>query len=197
MKTRTYISINTIALLVVALVLTTGCGKKKKLVEAKKPPTGETVLKEYCAGPEYMSDKKNFRASGLGESMDQAVAKKKALSNARAELAQMLETTLTGVVDNYANSRELNNVEEATERFETLTREVINQQLTGVKTICTQPVTVNATGNYKYYVAIELSGADIVGDYNERLSKDDMLKVDYDYEKFKAVFEEEMDKLGN
>lgn len=197
MKTRTYISINTIALLVLALVLTTGCGKKKKLVEAKKPPVGETVLKEYCAGPEYMSDKKNFRASGLGESMDQAVAKKKALSNARAELAQMLETTLTGVVDNYANSRELNNVEEATERFETLTREVIDQQLTGVKTICTQPVTVNATGNYKYYVAIELSGADIVGDYNERLSKDDMLKVDYDYEKFKAVFEEEMEKLGN
>jgi len=196
MMTNKYTKVMTLAVVAAALIMTTGCGKKKKLAEAQ-PPAGETVLKEYCAGAEYMSDKKHFRASGLGESMDQAVAKKKALSNARAEIAQSLETTLQGVVDNYANSRELNNVEEATERFESMTREIIDQRLSGVKMICSQPVTVNATGNYKYYVAIELSGDDIVSDYNERLSKDDKLKVDYDYEKFKDIFDQEMEKLGN
>lgn len=194
---KNYKTLITMALLGGAIILTTGCGKKKKLVEAKKPPVGETALKEYCAGPDFMSDKKHFRASGLGDSMDQAVAKKKALSNARAELAQALETTLQGVVDNYANSRELNNVEEATERFESMTREIIDQRLSGVKMICSQPVMVNATGNYKYYVAIELSGDDIVSDYNERLSKDDRLRVDYDYEQFREIFDQEMEKLGN
>ncbi|NND94773.1 MAG: hypothetical protein HKN45_07880, partial [Flavobacteriales bacterium] len=88
-------------------------------------------------------------------------------------------------------------VEEATERFESMTREIIDQRLSGVKQICSQPVTVNATGNYKYYVAIELSGDDIVSDYNERLSKDDRLRVDYDYEQFKEIFDQEMEKLGN
>lgn len=183
-----------IALMATVLIATTGCGKKKKLA-TQEPPAGETIIKEYCSGPEFMSDKKHFRVSGLGESMDQATAKKKALSNARAELAQSLETTLTGVVDNYANSRELNNVEQATERFESLTREVIDQQLIGVKTICSQPVQVNATGNYKYYVALELSGDEIVADYNERLSKDEILRVDYDYERFKETFEAEMENL--
>jgi hypothetical protein len=143
-----------------------------------------------------MSDKKTFRVSGLGESMDQATAKKKAMANARADLASSLQTTIEGVVDNYVNSREVNNVEEVNERFEGLTREVIDQQLTGVKTICQQPVMVNSTGRYKYYVALELSGDDIVADYNERLTKDELLKVDYDYERFREIFDQEMDKMS-
>jgi hypothetical protein len=29
------------------------------------------------------------------------------------------------------------------------------------------------------------------------MSKDDRLKIDYDYEKFKETFEKEMEKMGN
>ena len=54
------------------------------------------------------------------------------------------------------------------------------------------------TGNntFKTYVALELSADDLVAKYNERLSKDDRLKIDYDYEKFKDTFNAEMDKLS-
>jgi hypothetical protein len=33
--------------------------------------------------------------------------------------------------------------------------------------------------------------------YNENLSKDERLKIDYDYEKFKDTFDKEMEKMGN
>ncbi len=195
MKHRIYL-IKTFGMLLVAgtMIIGTGCGKKKKLAEEKAPPAGETAIKEYCSGDEYFSDKKYFRSNALGESSDQATAKKKAMANARADLASSLQTTIEGVIDNYVNSREFNNREEIEERFEGLTREVISQTLSGVKTICSQPVMVNGTGSYKYYIALELSGDDIVADYNERITKDERLKIDYDYEKFREIFEQEMDE---
>ncbi|HQV74868.1 MAG: hypothetical protein KBA60_06325 [Flavobacteriales bacterium] len=188
----------TLTVLMTAVLLSgafTACKSKKKIA-AEKQPSGETEINVLCSGPEYFTDNKVFRANALGESMDQATAKKKALANARAQMASDINTQLKGVIDNYVNSREVNNVEEVVERFEGLTREVVDQKLTGVRTICEKQVTVNATGNFKTYIAIELSAQDLLAAYNERLSKDDRLKVDYDYEKFKETFDKEMEKLG-
>jgi hypothetical protein len=100
------------------------------------------------------------------------------------------------VIDNYVNSREMNNREEVGERYESLAREVVDQRLSGTKTICEKQMKT-ATGNYKTYVAIELSAQDLLSAYNERLSSDERLRIDYDYEKFKETFEKEMEKLGN
>ncbi len=172
------------------------CGSKKKAAEAAKAPTGETEVNVLCSGPEYFTDEKNFRANSLGESMDQATAAKKAMSNARAALASAINTQVKTVIDNYVNSSELNNKEEVATRFEGLSREVVDQQMAGTKTICEKTVRVDATGNYKTYVAIELSAQDLLAAYNQRLSADDKLKVDYDYEKFKKTFDAEMQKLG-
>jgi hypothetical protein len=170
----------------------TGC-KKNKEVQA---PDGEVLIKEYCAGEEYFSNDEFFRANGLGESMDQATAKKKALSNARADLASAINTTIKGTIDNYVNSREFNNKEEVEERFEGLTREVINQDLKGTKTICQKAVKVTATNGFKYYVALELSGQELLSAMNSRISSDERLKIDYDYEKFKETFDKEMENFG-
>lgn len=190
-----FLSFSKLAVIALAfgLVFTTGCKKKK---EAQAPP-GEVLINEYCTGPEYFSNDEFFRASGLGESMDQATAKKKALSNARADLASSINTTIKGTIDNYVNSREFNNREEVEERFEGLTREVINQELQGTKTICQKAVRVTDTNNYKYYVALELSGQDLLSKMNERLGSDERLRIDYDYEQFKKTFETEMEKFEN
>jgi predicted transcriptional regulator len=174
----------------VSLLIISGCKSKEKAVKE----SGETLIEVYCSGPEYFANAEYFRASQVGESVDQATAKKKALSNARADLASSVETTIKGVIDNYVNSRELNNVEEAEERFESLTREVINQKLTGVKTIC-EKTTKTDDNKYKTYIAIELAGDELMNAMNERLSKDAKLKIDYDYEQFKKTFDEEMKKF--
>ena len=181
-----------LAALVLAVVIS-GCKSKEKAASTKDQ--GETLIEVYCSGPEFQSDNEYFRASQVGESVDQATAKKKATSNARADLAAAIETQVKGVIDNYVNSREMNNLEEAEERFESLTREVINQKLTGVKTIC-EKTTKTSTGNYKTYIALELAGDELMNAMNERLSQDDKLKIDYDYEQFKKTFDAEMEKLA-
>jgi len=195
---KAFTTLRTVPVLLTALILSgamTACKSKKEAAAAAQPPSGETEVKVMCSGPEFFTDDKVFRANNLGESMDQATAKKKAMANARADLASAISTQIKGVVDNYVNSRELNNKEEVAERFEGLTREVLNQKLSGTKTICEKLMMVNSSGNYKCYVAIELSAQDLLAAYNERLSQDERLRIDYDYEKFKETFDKEMEKL--
>ncbi|MFN8340051.1 MAG: hypothetical protein U0V64_00165 [Cyclobacteriaceae bacterium] len=171
----------------IAAAVLAGCKSKEKT------PDGEKEVVVPCSGPDYFTSNKVFRANSIGESMDQVTSKKKALTNARNELAQAIQTTVKTVTDNYTNSRAMNKREELEQRFEQLNREVVDQTLSGVRTICEKLVQTKE-GNYKTYIAIELSADDLVKQYNERLSKDDRLKIDYDYEKFKNTFDAEMEK---
>ncbi len=177
-------------LALVAAVFVVGCKSKQPI------PSGEKEVVVPCSGPDFFTSNKVFRANSIGESMDQVTSKKKALTNARNELAQSIQTTVKTVTDNYTNSREMNKREELEQRFETLNREVVEQTLSGVRTICEKLVQTKE-GNYKTYIALELSADDLVKQYNERLSKDDRLKIDYDYEKFKDTFDKEMAKKGS
>ncbi|MGD1842755.1 MAG: hypothetical protein ACFB0B_17935 [Thermonemataceae bacterium] len=168
-----------------------GCKSKQKL------PKGEEEVIIPCSGPEYRTDKKTFRSNSVGESYDQVTSKKKALSNARAEIASSIQTTVKAVTDNYVNSREFNNREEVEEKYEGLNREVVNQELNGITTICEKLVRTQE-GKYKTYIAIELSTNDLLESYTDRmnkLSQNERLRIDYDYEKFKETFNQEMEKM--
>jgi hypothetical protein len=189
MKKLTY---STFVLLGAAALFIVGCKSKQKTPTVK----GETEVVVPCSGPDYFTTAKYFRANSLGESQDQQTSKKKALTNARNELAQAIQTTVKTVTDNYVNSREMNNKEEVEERFESLNREVVDQTISGIRTLC-EKLMKTENGTYKTYVAIELSADELVAKYNERISKDERLKIDYDYEKFKETFEKEMEKMKN
>lgn len=173
----------------------TACGKKKKAAEAAKP-VGEVLINEYCSGDKYMSDKETFRATATGESMDRETAKKKARSNANAEMAKTISSTMKIVGDNYTNSTEFNNKEELTETFQEMARTLVDQELRGVVEIC-EKLTQRPDGIFVSYVALELSGSKIADAYNKGLSSNDKLKADYNYEKFKETFEKEMEKFSN
>lgn len=173
------------------IVLIAGCGGKKM-----KAPVGETEINVPCSGEEFWGVRDFFRANAVGESSDQSTSKKKALSNARADLASSVNTTIKGTIDNYINSREFNNVEDVEERFEGLTREVINQELNSVKVIC-EKLFRTSEGDYKTYIAIEMSAESLLSAMDRNLAKEETLRVDYDYEKFKEEFYKEMNKLGD
>jgi hypothetical protein len=175
----------------IAAALIGGCKGSKK----DKMPSGETEVVVPCSGPGFFTDNKVFRSNSIGESMDQVTSKKKALTNARNDLAQAIQTTVKTVTDNYTNSTSKDKKEDLEQKFESLNREVVDQSLQGIRTIC-EKLVVTKDGNYKTYVAIELSADDLVKQYNSRLSADDKLKVDYDYEKFKDTFNKEMDKMA-
>jgi hypothetical protein len=173
----------------VAAIIIAGCKGKEKT------PAGETEVNVPCSGPDFFTTAKFFRANSIGESQDQVTSKKKAQTNARNELAQSIQTTVKTVTDNYVNSREMNNKEDVEERFESLNREIVDQTLSGLRIIC-EKLMQTKEGTYKTYIAYELSADELVSKYNERLSKDDKLKIDYDYEKFKDTFNKEMDKMS-
>jgi ribosomal protein S20 len=175
----------------IAAALIGGCKGSKK----DKIPAGETEVIVPCSGPDYFTTNTVFRANSIGESMDQVTSKKKALTNARNELAQSIQTTVKTVTDNYTNSVSKDKKEDLEQKFESLNREIVDQTLQGLRTICEKLVQTK-DGNYKTYVAIELSADDLVKQYNSRLSADDKLKVDYDYTKFKETFDKEMDKMA-
>lgn len=170
----------------------TSCGSSKKTVIAKKQK--EELIEVYCTGSGFQSDKHFFRASAIGESLDQMVSKKKAGVNARAELSSLISSTIKGTIDNYVNSNEVNNVEQVEERFEGLTREVINQQLSNIRVIC-EKQTRTSGNKYKTYIALEMSAEDLEKTISNKLSQNDKLKVDFDYNKFKETYEAEMQKL--
>lgn len=181
-------TLNLTILVLAALALTVSCKSKKQAL-----PNNEKEVIVPCSGPDFFTTDKVFRANSIGESMDQVTSKKKALTNARNELAQSINTVVKTVTDNYTNSREMNKREELEQRFEQLNREVVNQSLTGSRMIC-EKLMQTKDGSYKSYVAIELSADALVKQYNDRLSKDERLKIDYDYEKFKDTFDKEMEK---
>ncbi len=174
-------------LVIVIGIIMSSCGSSKKLPKAENP-SGETHLKVYCSGPEFRSDDKYFRSNSEGESLDAVTSKKKALINARAEMAAQIKAVITGMEDNYKNSMELNNVENIEEKFQSFTRQMLDQELAGTRTICEER-TKTSEGKYKTYIALELAGDEIFNAMNQRLSKDAKTKIDYDYEKFRGAYE--------
>ena len=186
---------NTLLIIAASILMIVSC-KSKKEVGVSPQDQGEVLIEQYCSGSEYFSDKKTFRANAIGESSDQMTAKKKARSNAQSELAKTINSTMKIVGDNYVNSTEFNNVEEVTETFNEMSRTVVNQQLSGATKIC-EKFTKTPEGKFKCYMAIELSADKLAMKYNEKLSKDERIKAEYNYQKFKEIFEQEMSRLAN
>jgi len=190
MKKRNQITL-ILGITLTAAISIVGCKSKEKTitkeVTKKLESKGEVEIVEHCSGESYFSNSKYFRANATGESLDRETAKKKARSNAMAELAKSIKATMKIVGDNYVSSTEFNNKEEVT---------VVNEEISGAVKICDK-LTQKGDKRYVSYIAIELSGQKIASKYHETLSKDDKLKADYNYEKFKETFEKEMEQLGN
>ena len=179
------------------LIFSTSCKSKKINKIQKQVPSNEIVQISPCTGDNYRSDNETFRANAIGESSDQQVAKKKAFANARQELSLNINALINTVSDNFIQSSEYNNVEQITETFKDMSRTVASQRLNAVKEICGVSTNDPTTGKYKYYIAIELGSEDLLNNLNKTLSNDQVIKTEYNYERFKKTFESEMEKLNN
>lgn len=193
MKTN-FLKVSTTFLFAGALAMMLPSCKSSKAITVKE--SGEVEVLTPCSGSEYQSNSKAFRYSAIGESMDQMTAKKKAMSEARAGLAAAINTTVKTVTDNYVKSGNYNNKEELMKNYEGVSREVVTQSLSGTMVVCEKMMLTKA-GTYKSYVCLELGGSEILQSLNNKMSNNEMLKVDYNYEKFKKTFDEEMSKTGN
>ena len=135
-----------------------------------------------------------FRATQSGASRNMATARDKALLNAKARLASLIESTVASVTEQYTNEVDLGDSSEFQQSFEQMTKEVTKQTLVEVNITC-ETQTKNSRGEYETFIAIEVSKDAIYNGVNKEVAKDQKLQLKYNQMKFKEKFDEEMEKL--
>ena len=180
-----------IAFLAVSVLFTAGGCKSKKDLPAGQ---GGTRISMPLSGDQYRADANHFRAVNSGSSVDYAMARRIALQNARVELAQSIEATMKVVGEQYADQRQVGNRQEFQTRFEEMSRTVANQVLNDVRTIGEETYR-ESDGRTTVWIAIEMSKTALADALNNSISRDERLRLDFDQQRFRQVFDEEMKKF--
>ena len=177
-------------LVVIAGSLTlVGCKGSK---EATMTPGGVKV--EIPCG-DYYSDANFFRGTGIATSPNISLAQSKARMDAVAKLSAGIETTIKAVGDQYSQQITVGDAMEVNEKFEEMTRQVVNQTVNNVGVACNETRFDEETKRYTVYMAVQVGKDEVFSGVADRISKDDKLKLDYDKMKFENIFNEEMEKL--
>lgn len=185
MKKIYYLSV---AAIVVALTFS-GCGSSKPTSQ------GDVEVEMPCHGTDFMTDKDYFRASAVGLATDMSMAKMKAMSEVRGALAATAEATVRQTIDDYSKAYQLAENAADSRRIEGMTRTSVNKKMTGMRTVC-EKMMKTKDGKYRFYVCVELPVRDVYESVTNNIKNDDKLRLDFDYEKFKKTFDEEISKQG-
>lgn len=184
-----------ILFLVAIAVVATGC-KTKQVMST----TNEVEVAVPCA--EYKTDKTAMRATASAVSPNIQNAKDKAVAAARRELATMLSASVQRVLESFSSSYDTDDAASFASRTKDLSRQVTDQTIVGSFILCdkvTKSTSRDGKVTYHAYVALELGTEEILKNVQTQLEKavsqDDKLRTDFEYEKFKEVFYEEMAKL--
>lgn len=125
------------------------CGTNKK-----KATEGLTEIKGPFSGNKYESNRRYFRATGSGESINLESSRSQAMLLAKQRLASSVQTQIKSVQEAYSSDRKAEGGTEFEERFQNLTREVLNQIIVDVSTI-DEKTFQKSDGTYITYLALE------------------------------------------
>ena len=174
-----------------------GCG-------SKTPQSSVQRTEVTLPFADHMTDKEAFRGVGTGKSPDQGFALEQARLDARTFIAQQVETTVKSAVERYRE--QYSSTEDTVElaysaKFEELTRNLVDQSLNNVL-VSDQKMYEVPSGNrtvYEAHVAMTLRRDDFMsaleGATGEGMSEGTKLRIEYDRQKFREVFEQEMQQL--
>lgn len=173
-------------ILLVSLVsiLVLSCGTKL--------PKGQKQVDLPCFQDKYTPTKKDYIASGRGISVDQVTSRKKALLNAKQEIASLMRSNIKSLTDDYTLSRTINNREELKSRFETITSETVDEMLVNIDIKCQELGYDKKQNQYNTYVALSISKDDAAKNIVNKLSKQDKEELDLDYEKFRKLLDKDL-----
>jgi predicted small lipoprotein YifL len=157
-----------------------------------KLPKGQKVVELPCFQDKYTSAKKDYVASGRGISVDQVISRKKAMMNAKSEIASLIKSNIRSLTDDYAISRTVGNKEEFKSRFETITSETVNEMLTDIKVACQELAFDKNSGQYNTYIALSISKDRTAAQVIQKLSSKEKKELDIDYEKFRTLLDKDV-----
>lgn len=170
-----------------AALILVSCGSSKEAVQLTTIPcqeckaTAETFryLGQEVSDSDYQSQ----------------YARSMAANVARTELAAMVSATIERVTDNYAGQIVNNENSDFSRNVKDLARTVVNQLVKGTPVTCEAKEAGSKKGSTIYYACVELTGKSVLDELANQISNDEKLRVEFEYEKFKKVFEEEMSKI--
>ena len=177
--------------LLIASFLLPACNSKLKRSDAKLKE-----IEQPFDGKKYFSDKKSYRSIGEGKALDLTVAKRIAETNARQAIASQIEVKVRSVGEQFLQNRNISNKLETTSKYEDITRTVIDQTLKQVK-IKDQKSFQNKKGEFVHYVALEMSTEAVENDVVKGISDDEQLKQDFDLQKFREIYKQELEEFKN
>ncbi len=177
MQKKTYLAVICILLLLVVMQT------------AAQPHKQHDERAGYCQFEDFATDINFFRATMLGESRDRAIARKKALINARGQLAGNIQAIIRSVFDVYTTS------DASADRYEYLTRQIVKKKITGMVVVCSKTVKLD-NGLYRSYVAVELPRSSVVGELNRQTVAGEGLQEGYRFTDFEQKLKDEMEKAG-
>ena len=183
-----------VAVVIAGAFTLASCGGSKQAAGPDYSGLGQSV-QTPCSDSEFHSDQTHFRGTGVGRSTNLASARRQANVDANAALAAGVNRTIKSVSDRYTQDITVGDASEFMEKFEDMTRSVVNQTLNNVSTVCSE--TFQQDGRYQVFVAVEVAKDEMLNNISDRISRDDRLRLDYDKMKFENIFNEEMEKLAN
>lgn len=133
-------------ILFVSILLMAGCASG---------PFGKKV-KEPFRGSAYESNNRFFRGTGKGESSSDNVARGKADIEAKTILAGQVNTTMKQVADSYQGQAENERGAEVAEKFQSLSREVMNTDLADLRKIGEEKYYNQKENKYTVFIAYEI-----------------------------------------
>ena len=187
-----------VAYLIVALFIA-GCGSK-----APRSSVNRTEVALPFAN--HMSDKEAFRGVGAGKSPDQGFALEQAKLDARTNVAQEVETSVKSALERYRE--QYNSTDDTVEasygaKMEELTLNLVDQTLSNALVEDQKMYELNDGDRllYEAHVAVTLRRDDFMNalegaiEDNNAMSDDTKVQIEYDRQKFRQVFEQEMEQL--
>ena len=167
------------SLFVITLAITmVSCGAKKAATPAT-PYAQEQEVVVPCA--EYKSDKQALRAVASADAPNMQIAQR--------------------VTERYVASYDVNEVADAQSRYQDMTRQLAAKLMTNSTIVCdkvTKTVSTDGKTMFHAYVAVELVKEELLKPLEQEVAKevtkDDKAQIDFDAEKFRAIFEQEFGK---
>jgi hypothetical protein len=118
-------------------------------------PAG-TRVKQPFSGGKYESNAAWFRGTGQGVSVKQNIARGKADSEARSQVASQVGTSMRAVTDQYLGQTENATAADVADKFQSLVREVMNTELADLRKVGEETYFNETTKDYTVHVAYEI-----------------------------------------
>lgn len=161
----------------------------------------EKDFDEPCT--EAGSTESYIRARGIGQSLQQQMARTKAQTQAVRDLGAKIGTTVQALIKMYSNEETIDVLTDESsssgikleEKIEGMVKQKVDQNL-NFSTSCEKTKTFMKSGRkmYKCYMVVQAGKEDLLKPIYDQLQQDASLKLNVDYNRFSEEFDKEFNK---